>query len=107
MNRRPHDRQDRRRRIAEPSSASRLSTTRLSGCRQNGHRTRYASFVRSGADHPARRDDEPGAGPRPSTGQAVLWTAARTSVESLCINLWMTYALVSTRCCVQPSAQPQ
>ncbi|CAI7978896.1 hypothetical protein FRAHR75_530024 [Frankia sp. Hr75.2] len=38
VNRRPQAGHDRRRRIAAPSSASLLSTTRLSGCRQKGHR---------------------------------------------------------------------
>src|SRR5205807_1179390 len=39
VKRRPHSGQERRRRIAAPSSASRESTTRESGCRQNGQCT--------------------------------------------------------------------
>ena len=38
VKRRAHSGQDRRRRIAWPSSTSRESMTRESGCRQNGHR---------------------------------------------------------------------
>jgi hypothetical protein len=39
VNRLPHSGHDRRRRIAVPSSAVRLSMTRLSLCLQNGQRT--------------------------------------------------------------------
>jgi hypothetical protein len=39
VNRRPHAGHDLRRRIAVPSSAVRLSMTRLSECRQNGQCT--------------------------------------------------------------------
>jgi hypothetical protein len=39
VNLRPHSGQERRRRIAAPSSAVRLSMTRLSGCLQNGQNT--------------------------------------------------------------------
>ena len=39
VNRRPHAAQERRRRMAWPSSTSRESMTRLSPCRQNGQRT--------------------------------------------------------------------
>jgi hypothetical protein len=48
VNRRPHSGQDRRLRIATPSSAARLSMTRLSGCRQNGQYTRSPPGVPSG-----------------------------------------------------------
>jgi hypothetical protein len=40
VNRRPHSGHDLRRRIAAPSSAVRLSMTRLSGWRQKGQYTR-------------------------------------------------------------------
>src|SRR5687768_17912385 len=39
VKRRPHSGHERRRRMASPSLVSRLSTTRLSGWRQNGQRT--------------------------------------------------------------------
>jgi hypothetical protein len=39
VNRLPHSEHDRRRRITVPSSAIRLSMTRLSLCLQNGQRT--------------------------------------------------------------------
>jgi hypothetical protein len=39
VKRRPHSGHDRRRRIADPSSAVRLSMTRLSLCLQKGQRT--------------------------------------------------------------------
>jgi len=53
VNRRPHSGQDLRRRIAVPSSATRLSMTRLSGWRQNGQYTRSPPGVMSRAhtDH--------------------------------------------------------
>jgi hypothetical protein len=51
VNRRPHSEQDRRRRMASPSAVSRLSTTRLSECRQNGQRTAGLLSARDGCPH--------------------------------------------------------
>jgi hypothetical protein len=48
VNLRPHSEQDRRRRIAAPSSAVRLSITRLSGWRQYGQYMRSPPASRYG-----------------------------------------------------------
>jgi hypothetical protein len=45
VNRRPHSGHDLRRRIAVPSSAVRLSMTRLSGFRQKGQYMRFTSLA--------------------------------------------------------------
>src|SRR6185437_15182413 len=51
VNLRPHSGQDRRRRIAAPSSAVRLSMTRLSGYRQYGQYTHHHPLIPSGRGH--------------------------------------------------------
>src|SRR5689334_14872960 len=104
VNRLPHSGHERRRRISWPSSASRESTTRESGCRQYGQRIGTASSL-DPADHHRRRapqitaykqqNGRDGVGTT-NVGANVLTVGKRTVIP----NLWMTYICVTTRCCV-------
>ena len=77
VNRRPHCGHERRRRMAAPSSATRLSTTRLSAWRQNGQCTVLPHL--------------------PSTWVPLERLVARPCGQ-LNHNLWRTYIGVTTRC---------
>jgi len=83
VKRREHSGQDRRRRIAWPSSTSRESMTRESGYRQNGHRMWTLPPARD------RRSTRPV--DRLLTALwMVLWFLMRTDVPApICLTMWI------------------